>query len=462
MVLFTGLVGFLLYQNLGRDPLFDWDEGIYGELGRELLQRGNLLTSSWNYSLWLEKPPGVAWVAALGMSLQGVTELGARLLMPLFAIATLWGVYLIGKKLMSARDGIIASLFLASFDLFLSRSRALNTDGALLASIVFTFWAVLTGLHPFIVGLFVFLGVWFKGLAGLLPLLIVAPLFINKVRYGLRTVIYSALLILPWHIYQLFINGSNFVTPYLKEQVVRRVSVPIEFHMESRWFYFVYLYQNLGFGIILILAIGLLVSLLRVKSKKDAPAYLALVWWFLLPIAVFTLAKTRLFWYILPLYPAVALLVSLGLSIFTKTRAGKGILNLFIVFFAIFTLQRIATAVELSKKSSPMPDRNAVAHNLSGKTKTLMVLVPESERTAESILPADLRISSSFRYGGMPSIVFYYQGPVVFYYDRDDFKMAWEKSESNMAMLPVPDYNLVQGSSEIVITTPTYLGVKKK
>ncbi len=51
---------YILMINLGRDALFDWDEGIYGELGRQVVARGELLTTYWNGAPWLEKPPGIA------------------------------------------------------------------------------------------------------------------------------------------------------------------------------------------------------------------------------------------------------------------------------------------------------------------------------------------------------------------------------------------------------------------
>ena len=204
----------ILYFRLGRDYLFDWDEGIYAELGKEVLQFHHWLSPTWNQSLWLEKPPGIAWTTALGMKLFGINEFGARFFMPLFAGLTLYFVFLLARKLKDSLLGLFSVLLLTNLDLFLSRARAVNTDGALLAGITATIYLLLTNASPWLVALAVSFSVLFKGLAGFLSLIIVLPLLIKKSRKYLSLVAgYSSLLIFPWHIYQLIVNGDKFLTP---------------------------------------------------------------------------------------------------------------------------------------------------------------------------------------------------------------------------------------------------------
>src|SRR3989339_417543 len=246
----------VLFIHLGRDPLFDWDESIYGELGRELVKSGNLLTNFWNGSPWFEKPPGVSWLAGLGITIFG-GEFGARFFMPILAGLTLYLVYLIGKKLYDWHTGLISAGLLGSLNLFLDRTRALNTDMPLLLGIAASVTTLLYGLPPLAFALAVSVSIMFKGLAGLMSVIIVLPLLIKKnSRYILHSTFYILLFTLPWHLYSYAKYGMEFLRPYLLEQVLTRAVSPIEFHLESRWYYLNFLYTNLGIGVLLVTALG--------------------------------------------------------------------------------------------------------------------------------------------------------------------------------------------------------------
>ncbi len=452
---FLVVVGYLLYSNLGRDGLFDWDEGIYAELGRQVVLTKDFFITTWNGAPWLEKPPGVAWASGIGIALFGPTSAGARLLMPLFALYTLYIVYLLGSRLGSKTHGLIAAGVLASLNLFLGRTRAVNTDMPLLASITTTILFLLENRPAWWVALSIFGGVWFKGIAGLLSVIVALPLFFAKSKkYLVSLLVVSSLLILPWHIYAYLRHGDAFLTPYFFEQVVRRATAQIEFHFETRWYYFNYLWQNLGLGVILVAGFGA-VSLLI--SRKN----LYLLWWVLAPLCIFTLAKTRLFWYILPIYPALALLVSEAIGRFQSSVKASQVVLILAIGILLQSIMTVASSVELARTIAPLPDRLIVAQSLSGLAGELAVLVPPSERLSEALLPEVAKLSSSFRYGGMPSVVYYFKGHVNFYYDVDKFISFWESSENPLALIAVQDQVLIPGPLGIINSTPTYLGIGK-
>ena len=463
---------FSLFLRLGRDYLFDWDEGIYAELGREIIQFKNLLTPSWNQHLWLEKPPGIAWTTALGMKFFGVGEFGARFFMPLFAGLTLIFVFLIGKTLSDVYSGWLATLLLANMDLFLSRARAVNTDGALLAGITATVYLLLTNASPWLVALTISFSVLFKGLAGFLSLLISLPLLIKKPKkYLLLLTSYLLLFILPWHIYQLIVNGNKFLTPYFKEQVLRRTTVPIEFHLESRWYYFHYLYQNLGLGWLFLLIAGVILITFRIISSHqksnsslitETRLLITIIWWFLFPLALFTLAKTRLFWYILPIYPAIALIIAYFLRSLATQKLSQQILLLFLGLYSLFTFNHLLQNVEYRRTRAQLSPRIKLAQLASHQPQsTLLVLVPKTERVAEAILPQNQRISSSFRYGGAPSLVFYSRKQVIYFYNLDEFKANLKSG--TIALLTQSDYQTLQlPSNQILDQAGDYLLIQVK
>lgn len=446
----------LLYVGLGRDPLFDWDEGIYAELGVELRESKNLFTPTWNGEVWFEKPPGIAWLTALSMGIVGENETGARLFMPIFAGATLYAVYHIGKKMIHERTGILAMLLLSNMTLFLSRARAVNTDGIVLAGITGAVAAALSGAGPLIIAAIASAAIWMKGLAGLLVLVILAPVYWDKRAEYAKVVLYTILITGPWHLYQWSVHKQTFLNPYLHEQVIRRITTPIEFHMESRWFYVTYLYENIGVGWLTLAAIGgiLLIHMRRRKAKEGA----VLLWWIALPLGLFTLTKTRLFWYILPIYPALALLIAHAVTFLIKTKQTRVWFTVFLVLYGLQTTKTIAANIEIERKEAVLPPRLVIASDLASEER-LAVLVPETERIAEAVLPASQRISSSFRYGGMPSVVFYAGSGVKFFYNIDDFNEAMNE-ETVSAIVARNDLKYLTFEYETVQEEGDYVAIR--
>lgn len=375
--------------------------------------------------------------------------------MPLFALYTLYIVYRLGSRLGSKTHGLIAAGVLASLNLFLGRTRAVNTDMALLASLTTTILFLLENRPAWWVALSIFGGVWFKGLAGLLTLIVALPIFLTKSKsYLLSTASYLLLFILPWHLYAYLRHGDSFLTPYFYEQVVRRATAQIEFHFENRWYYFNYLWYNLGLGVILVALFGAI-------SLALSRRHLYLLWWVMAPLAIFTLAKTRLFWYILPIYPALALLISYAIGQFQAKGPAKRIVQILAIGILVQSVMTVATSVELSRSSADLPDRLVVAHSLSALSNELAVLVPPSERLSEALLPEVAKLSSSFRYGGMPSVVYYFRGHVTFYYDVDKFRDYWQTTESPLALIASEDLSLMPSYVYPVVSTPSYIGITK-
>src|ERR1700682_46516 len=70
---------FLLLFRLGSSGLHDWDEGIYAQVSKEILQTGDWQTLHWMGRSWYEKPPLFLWITAAAYKVGGVSEWTARL-----------------------------------------------------------------------------------------------------------------------------------------------------------------------------------------------------------------------------------------------------------------------------------------------------------------------------------------------------------------------------------------------
>ncbi len=92
---------------LGAFPLLDWDELIYGEAAREMLESGNFLQVYVNYNPFWEKPPLYFWLQALSFHFFGVSEASARLPSSVFVALTVGLVFLVGKTLHHQNFGFL-------------------------------------------------------------------------------------------------------------------------------------------------------------------------------------------------------------------------------------------------------------------------------------------------------------------------------------------------------------------
>jgi hypothetical protein len=118
--------------------------------------------------------------------------------------------------------------------------------------------------------------------------------------------------------------------------------------------------------------------------------------------------------------------------------------------------------VNPNRVAGSLPDLLQVAnalHNLPGDS--VAMLVSSSERTAQAILPASQTISSSFRYGGAPSVVWYSDKHVDFYYNYDNFTVDLNTAKHPLAITTLADQYKVPPNYHPIINTDDYIGYLK-
>lgn len=86
-------LGVLWFATLGMRPLFNPDEGRYGEIPREMLASGDWIVPHLNGLIYIEKPPLQYWMTAAAFTVFGEREGVVRLIPALFGYL---GVLLIG------------------------------------------------------------------------------------------------------------------------------------------------------------------------------------------------------------------------------------------------------------------------------------------------------------------------------------------------------------------------------
>ncbi|MEO1447748.1 MAG: glycosyltransferase family 39 protein, partial [Cyanobacteria bacterium J06635_11] len=95
-----GLIAFtMLFWRLGAESLNDWDEAIYAQVAKEIVNSGDWLTLHWGYEVWFHKPPLFMWVTATFFKLFEVNEFWARVPSALSGFGLVGCTYLIACKL---------------------------------------------------------------------------------------------------------------------------------------------------------------------------------------------------------------------------------------------------------------------------------------------------------------------------------------------------------------------------
>jgi 4-amino-4-deoxy-L-arabinose transferase-like glycosyltransferase len=315
--LVAGLAAVLVLPLLGERVIGSGDEARFAILAQDMLARGTWFDARIRDQRYRNKPLLYPWAIKL-LSMPGgqVTETTAQLPVVGAAVAAVFLTTMLGQQLFSATAGVAAGLITATSYAFFAHSQILLPDMLVLAfglGALCAFWAAVHGppnryaLVAFYVA--VALGVAAKGPMGLLPVLVVVAWLLTEdgVR-GLRR------LASPLGALAFVVVTSVWLLPYLaagSHSFARGV-------VWDDWLAW-YLGRPRPLSMLNMLLDGakgfmpwtalLILPLLVVRRHwRDGPLRLAFLAW-ILPLICVTLALNHRERYLLPTYPAAALLV---------------------------------------------------------------------------------------------------------------------------------------------------------
>jgi len=319
----TALVVFL--PGTASMSLWDRDEACNAQCAREMLQRKDPIVPTFNFSLRTDKPPLEYWAVMASYSLLGVNEFAARLPSVLFSVGTILLVFIFGSRLWGTEVGLLASLIMLSSIHFPIVARAATPDPAFIFFLTLSLLLFLTEKPT--------LGYGAAGLAVLAkgPLGIVIPLGTEllyllfsegkgkvKKAFPLKGVSLFLAIALPWYVVVDVKTHNEFFKGFILYHNVTRFLRPIGGHRGPAFYYvLVLLVALLPWSPLLLQT---LYHLFR-RAKECKGNHLFIYLWILFSFALFSLAKTKLPNYIMPVYPALALAMALE----AKERVEKGL-----------------------------------------------------------------------------------------------------------------------------------------
>lgn len=328
------VAAFCYLWQLGGYPLLDPDEGRYGEIAREMLESGDFVTPRLNYVKYLEKPPLLYWLTAGALAVGGEREVAARAVPAAAAFLTVLATMSLGRRMFGATVGVLAAWIYVTTVLGLAMARLLIIDGL--------FSLCLTGAW----------GAWWLGYAAERPgtrrwwhTVAWACLGLAVMAKGPTALVLSALLVggfvawrrdpralvdmgwwpglpvflaivAPWF-WLVSVRNPEFAHFFIVVQHLQRFEG--REHIRPVWFYLPVIVGGLGvWGVALLPALvdGLRWLLhgsgARTVSRRgsERAATQFLVVWALVVTAFFSASGCKLVPYVLPAFPALALLLA--------------------------------------------------------------------------------------------------------------------------------------------------------
>jgi 4-amino-4-deoxy-L-arabinose transferase-like glycosyltransferase len=336
--LLIAVVAVLRITTLGAYPLLDPTEGRYAEIPREMLAANDWVSPRLDPETpFLAKPPLSFWVTALVYRGVGISEFSARLSSFLFAALMAFFTGLLGTSLYGRAGGLVSAAILVTGLLFFPISGTVLTDPSLGAAVTLALVGVPMAIRApslrarRLWGYSVFLGLGLSALAkGLIgPVLCLGTVFLwgataAPQRRLLRCLpwvggcLVALTILVPWHILA-EIRTPGFLEYYLLGEHFQRFLVPSwpgdrygHAHTSPHgaiWLYF--LLASLPWSL-------LLMTILRRRPRRQVaagvlsrdPWSLYLLIWLLFPMVFFTMARSVVVTYVLPVLPAFALLTA--------------------------------------------------------------------------------------------------------------------------------------------------------
>ncbi len=325
------VVGALNLFLLGRLPLANPDESRYAEIPREMLVHNDWVTPRLNATPYFEKPPLVYWTVGFFRVVFGPGEFSMRLTPALFGLAGVLLTYAAGRRLYGRGAGLAAAIVLSTSLLYFVLSRILLLDMAVSVLMAATLFCFILGVREpagprrrwLFLGLYASaaLATLAKGLIGFLipgAVMFLWLLVFNQWR-RLRPmhlapgILLFLTIAVPWHVLAAQRN-PEWAHYYFVREHWERFTTTTHARTAPAWYFIPVIFAGLFPWI------GFLGSAVRealaggwARRRENADAWF-LVTWVAFVFLFFSKSQSKLIPYILPVFPALAVLIGAWLA----------------------------------------------------------------------------------------------------------------------------------------------------
>ena len=317
----------LWFGALDEREFFHPDEGRYAEIPREMVSSGDWITPRLNGLKYFEKPVLQYWITAVSYLALGEEEFVARLWPALAGFLTLLLVYRMGRRMAGVRAGVLAAAVLATTFQFFVFSQIVTLDMGLSFFLTLALYGFLASQDmraapsrqrnsAILMWAAMALAVLSKGLVGVvLPALVLATYVVverdwkllGRLQWGIGVAVFLSIA-LPWFIWVQVRNPEFFQFFFVREHFGRYA---LDEHRRAGvWYYFLatLLIGSLPWSFMYFRAMFTSWRPSPINHFAINPLRLLTLW--VIAIVVFySLSRSKLPGYILPVYPALAVLL---------------------------------------------------------------------------------------------------------------------------------------------------------
>ncbi len=330
-------------------PLASPDEGRYTQIPLEMLRNADYVTPRLNDMVYFYKPPLFYWLQAGAIKLFGENMFSFRFANSAIALLGIFFTYCAARQLYGRTTGLFSAIFLATSIFYFGLGQVITLDmtvSVFIAGAMFSFIVALkkSGIWRGILILSFFamsaLAVMTKGLIGILipsatiflyALFIGVPSFFKKFKisdlyWTFAGVILFFAIALPWHILASIDNpaydtasgffskneeGQGFLWYYIvHEHFLRFIDPQTSDRAQPFWFFLVFApFGFIPWLIFLPQAIKESIAGGYKKLRSENSEIIFFFIWTIFVVFFFSLSSSKLPAYILPIYPALSIIV---------------------------------------------------------------------------------------------------------------------------------------------------------
>jgi 4-amino-4-deoxy-L-arabinose transferase-like glycosyltransferase len=352
----TCYVLFLFGNNIF--SLTDPDEVFYSLTAKEMAAKNEWMTPLIFGQPQFEKPPLTYWLLETAFKTWGESPFTARFFPAVFATLGVIAIYFLGLMgFKDERKAFLSAVVLATSAFFAGMGKTVFTDMIFTVFILYAFTFFIMGFTDRrrqgtgLVGFYVFcalatltkspLGFLIPQLAVILFLLYQRQINFLRNWWVAAGVLSYFIIALPWYAYIYHQYGHAFIHEFFYNDHWRRLLVA-EHKGNDHWFFYPMTMVAGLFPWSLFLLASWVDLFKRLKSSVTVMDYFSLSW-ILAVLMVFQTAHSKLASYILPLFPALALMTGnfLGNAL-SQIQHRKKMQNLLCASFAILAIVGIA------------------------------------------------------------------------------------------------------------------------
>ncbi|MDF2883164.1 MAG: hypothetical protein K0R54_3721 [Clostridiaceae bacterium] len=356
---------FNIFYNLGTAPINSWDEARHGVNAYEMIKRNNYIVNTYEYNndYWNLKPPISYLSIVLGYRLAGFNALGLRLFSAVSGMLTILAVTIFVLYNHGRMASLISTAALTTTLPFILQHCSRSGDADSIFILFFTLsmmcltlaeknklWLYSSG----ITFAFAFLTKsWHSGgIAVIIFIYLIASRILFRInKKEITLFILSALIpIFIWVLLRYSEDGFTFFKNMIEYDLMARTSKTLEGHAGGMSYYIEHFQMSYFYWLLVFISTELaVITVTGLESiNNDNKNYILVIsLWIIIPFVLYTIAKTKIWWYIYPVYPALAISIGAASSMMLKLKKVNIIMPIFLsamIILAITNNQLLITS----------------------------------------------------------------------------------------------------------------------